>query len=167
VSHAYTRLLYHLVFATKLRSPRIGGDLKAPLYEYFGGIVRELGGTVYEVNGMPDHVHLLVCLRPRVGISAAVHQIKGSSSRWLNQRMAEPRNGGFWQEGYSAFSVSESQMPIVRRYIQNQEEHHHSYSFDEELTVLLKKHRIDLGESAEPVGQNGPAKRAPFTGAGD
>jgi REP element-mobilizing transposase RayT len=94
----------------------------------------------FAVGGMPDHVHALVSLPATMTISTAAQKLKANSSRWISEA-AGMRFA--WQEGYSAFSVSISQMDTVARYIQNQAEHHKKRSFDEELTRLLRLHRIE------------------------
>ena len=94
---------------------------------------------------MPDHVHLLVRFKPDLPVPAAVRTIKANSSRWWNARHG--RNGRFeWQAGYGVFSVSESQVPRVQRYIQTQEEHHARVSFRDELVELLNRHGISFDE---------------------
>jgi REP element-mobilizing transposase RayT len=141
----YTNLLYHLVFSTKNRIPLISKNLQADLYAYIGGIVRGEGGKLLEIGGMPDHVHLLVKLKPSVSLSIMLNRIKAKSSKWINQEKLKLRKFG-WQEGYAAFSVSESQVTKVRPYIQNQITHHRRQSFQEEFRALLVKHGIEFEE---------------------
>ena len=140
----YTNLLYHIVFSTKNRLPLITPQLKEDLYAYMGGIVRGEGGTLLEINGMPDHVHLLVKLKPTTAISDFLRVLKANSSKWANEKKRLRKLG--WQEGYAAFTVSESQSPRVRNYIRNQEEHHGKQDYKSELLSLLKKHRVEYDE---------------------
>ena len=140
----YTNLLYHLVFSTKNRQPWIAPEIEEELYRYVGGIVRGEGGTLLEVNGMPDHVHLLVKLKPARAVSEILQHIKGNSSKWLNETKMRVRKFG-WQDGYAAFTVSESQV-AVRRYIQNQKSHHRRTSYEDELLALLNKHGVEYDE---------------------
>jgi putative transposase len=142
---AYTNLLYHFVFSTKDRSPSIGPAMKARLYEYVEGIVRGERGRLLEINGSSDHVHLLVNLRPTLAVADALRLIKANSSKWANETF--PNAPQFaWQEGYAAFTVSKSQAPRLRAYIQGQEEHHRKLDFRTELIALLRRHEIDFEE---------------------
>ena len=100
---------------------------------------------------MPDHVHLLVRMRPSISLSDFLRSVKANSSRWVHERSETPRRFG-WQEGYAAFSVSESVAGDVCRYIQTQEEHHRRRSFEEEWVTLLKKHGIEF-DPADPFGE--------------
>jgi putative transposase len=112
------------------------------LYEYIGGIVRDEGGILLEIGGVPDHVHLLVRLKADRAVAEMVRLIKANSSKWMNEE--HPQDGRFsWQAGYGAFTVSESHVPSVQRYIRGQREHHAKSSFREELLALLKKHQIE------------------------
>ncbi len=137
----FANLLFHIVFSTKNRFPLIKPETREPLYQYMGGILRGEGGILLEIGGMPDHVHLLVKLKPAMAVALAVQKIKGKSSKWLNER--PDSSGSFdWQDGYGAFSVSASLAEKVRRYIRNQEEHHRRVSFREELIELLERQGI-------------------------
>lgn len=143
--NTYTNLLYHVVFSTKHRELTIKQDFQQDLYAYIGGIVRGEGGMLLEIGGMPDHVHLLIKLKPSIALSQILQHIKGNSSKWLNEEKIEQQNF-HWQEGFSAFTVSESQVEHVRHYIRNQEEHHRKLSFQDELRALLIKHGIEFDE---------------------
>ena len=138
-----TNILVHFVFSTKDRTPTIPEELREELYSYIGGILRNERGRLIAIGGMPDHVHLLVRLHPDLAVSEAIRKIKANSSRWLNQKA---RRRFAWQTGYGAFSVSESQVKVVERYIASQEEHHRKRSFQEEYLELLKKHGLDFDE---------------------
>lgn len=142
---SFAILIYHIVFSTKNRVPSITPDLKESLYDYLGGIIRSEGGILLEVGGVADHVHLVAKLKPVVAVAAALRVIKSNSSRWVNDTAG--RNERFeWQVGYAAFSVSESQVEAVRRYVRNQEEHHKKVTFKEELVALLEKNGIPYDE---------------------
>ena len=138
---SYTNLLYHIVYATKERAPLMTSALRPRLHEYLGGTVRGLGGIPIEINGTSDHVHLLVRLRPTIAVSEFLSKLKSSSSGWAKRQTL----GRFaWQARYGAFTVSESQVGHVRRYIRNQEKHHCKMSFEEEFKALLRAHRVDF-----------------------
>jgi putative transposase len=138
----YTNLLYHIIFSTKNREPIIEEVWKEELYRYLGGILRAEGGVCIEINGMPDHVHSLAKIKPAISVADMLKLIKANSSKWVNDEKAVGRSFG-WQIGYAAFSVSESQVEAVRRYIRNQQEHHRKQSFQDELVALLKRHGVE------------------------
>lgn len=138
---SYTNLLYHIVYATKERAPLITNLLRPRLHEYLGGIVHGLHAVPIEINGMADHVHLLVRLGPVLSVSEFLSKLKSNSSGWAKRQTA----GRFaWQARYGAFTVSESQVDYVREYIRNQEKHHRKMSFEEEFKALLRSHGIDF-----------------------
>ena len=119
----HTSLKYHLVFVTKNREPLITTNLKRELYDRMKIIIQGRGGEVLEMNGVSDHVHVLARLKPSVPVARVVQDIKGESSRWISDEL---RPGSFfhWQEGYSAFTVSESLVEKVGSYIRDQELRH-------------------------------------------
>jgi putative transposase len=141
----FANLLYHIVFSTKNRLPLIRTDIQESVYEYIGGIIRSEGGVLLQIGGVPDHVHILAKFRTDVAVALMVQRIKGKSSKWLNEQPA-PTERFAWQEGYGAFSVSESLVKKVESYIRTQEEHHRRVSFKDELIALLKRHRISYDE---------------------
>lgn len=141
----FSNILYHVVFSTKDRLPRIQEHASERLYEYIGGIVRAGGGILLEIGGMPDHVHLLMKLKADTPVATTVRLIKANSSRWMTQNFcADDRFE--WQTGYGVFSVSASKAGDVRRYIRNQREHHSRVPFKRELVSLLEKHGIEYDE---------------------
>jgi REP element-mobilizing transposase RayT len=141
----YTNLLYHLVFSTKGRFPLVTRELQPELYAYVGGIVRGEGGVLVEIGGMPDHVHLLAKFKPTAAVAEMLRLVKGSSSKWVNEEKFKARKFG-WQDGYAAFSVSESQVDAVREYIRTQEVHHRGLSYQDEFRALLDRHGIEYDE---------------------
>ncbi|MEP6705489.1 MAG: IS200/IS605 family transposase [Acidobacteriota bacterium] len=140
---SYTNLLYHIVFGTKRRQPFIHHDIKNRLHAYMGGTVRGLGGIALEINGIEDHVHLLVKLKPTIRFSDFLRDLKSNSSSWVKDN-GVPAFG--WQRRYGAFTVSESQCDVVRRYIQNQEQHHKRFDFKAEFEKLLSANGIPLDD---------------------
>ena len=139
--NTYTNLLYHIVFSTKDRAPLITENLKEELHKYIGGIIRDEGGVKLESGGVEDHIHLLVKFKASVSVSDMLRLIKANSSKWANERRTE---GEFaWQEGYAAFTVSESQVVPVRRYIRNQVQHHRKQTYKEEFVALLTRHGVE------------------------
>jgi putative transposase len=145
MAHTFTNLLTHIIFSTKDRAPLIDAELKPELHSYLGGMVREIKGKAYSINGTVDHVHLLVSLPPTISLSDAMKTVKANSSRWASQKWRGHKSFG-WQTGYGAFSVSKSSMQDVIKYIENQEAHHRKISFQEEFIAFLEKHGIEYDE---------------------
>lgn len=141
----YTNLLFHLVFSTKERVPLIRETVEGELQGYIGGIIRGESGVLLAIGGMPDHIHILAKFKADTSVSEMVRKIKAPSSKWMNER-PDARERFEWQGGYGAFSVSESRLSTVRRYIRNQKEHHARTSFRDELIALLKAHGIQYDE---------------------
>src|SRR5688572_19306787 len=104
----YSNLIFHIVFSTKQRLPLIDDQRKEELYRYIGGIIRAEGGVLLEIGGINDHVHILAKFKPAISMAEMLNKIKANSSKWANDHKMKLRKFG-WQEGYSAFSVSESQ----------------------------------------------------------
>ena len=136
MAHTYASNFIHCIFSTKERRATLAANRIADLYAYFGGIARSEGFTLVAAGGTANHVHLLLFLPATVSLATAVQKLKGSSSRWLGKGFA-------WQEGYGAFSVSPSQVAVVKKYIAGQEEHHRKRSFEEEFTEMLRKCGVD------------------------
>jgi len=141
----YTELIYHLIFSTKHREPLISPRLQEELYAYIGGILRDQGGHLLEVGGMPDHLHLLIRIKPDISVSEIVRLVKANASKWANERPDQMERFA-WQRGYGAFTVSLSQAPMVSQYVRNQEEHHRKKTFQEEFVEFLKRHEIQFDE---------------------
>jgi REP element-mobilizing transposase RayT len=142
MGHTYTNLLLHITFSTKERRPLIHDPFRDRLHEYLGGIVGEEFGRPIRIGGTENHVHGLLVLRANVALSEAMAKWKSLSSGWIHKTFPEEQDFA-WQEGYGAFSVSESNAEKVREYIANQIEHHRKMTFEEEFVALLKRHGID------------------------
>ena len=143
--NSYTCLHYHVVFSTKNRTPRIHPPTQDRLYEYVGGIIRDNKGRLIAAGGTPDHVHLLLSLHPQTALSDLLRQAKAGSSRWIHETFAEQSDFA-WQDGYGAFTVSQSSVVQVTTYIAEQEQHHRQVSFQEEFVEFLKRHEIPYDE---------------------
>ncbi|MBP9665283.1 MAG: IS200/IS605 family transposase [Pyrinomonadaceae bacterium] len=143
MAHTYTNLLSHIVFSTQGRLPLITDEIRTELFAYLGGLVRELKGKAIIVNGLSDHVHLLILLPPNVSISDAMRFIKANSSRWVKERFGSKFA---WQKGFGAFSVSRSNVDAVVKYIRDQEEHHRRFDFRAEFVSLLDKSGIEYDQ---------------------
>jgi REP element-mobilizing transposase RayT len=128
----------HIVFSTKDRRKAIPEEFQPKLWAYSAGICKKQGIFVHAIGGMEDHAHFLIQVPPVIAVAMAVASMKSNSSRWAN----EEGHKLAWQKGYAAFSVSASIVPVVVRYIQNQQAHHRKMSFDEEFVALLRKHGV-------------------------
>lgn len=141
----YSQIYIQIVFAVKGRQNLIAKSWKDELYKYISGIISNKGQKSIIVNGMPDHIHVFVGLKPSMAIADLVRDIKNNSTNFINKNKFV--NGKFsWQEGYGAFSYAHSQINQVYNYILNQEQHHHKKSFREEYIEFLTKFEIDHNE---------------------
>jgi REP element-mobilizing transposase RayT len=140
---SFTKLNYHIVFGTKFRRNTIQSQFVERLYEYIGGTIRNRKGSLIEIGGVEDHLHLLVGLPPTITVSDAVRDIKANASKWINEeRERNPGEKFEWQIGYGAFTVSYSHLETVQQYIRNQHEHHRVKTFEEEYIELLERHNV-------------------------
>jgi REP-associated tyrosine transposase len=148
MSQSLAKVLLHLVWSTKNRQPWITDEIRPRFHGYLLGVLKKVGCPSLETNSEPDHVHILCNLSRTVTIAKLIEKAKTSTSAWL-KTLDAPLASFYWQGGYSAFSVSGSQVDNVRRYIQNQREHHRgakAVGFQDELRALLNKHRIAFDE---------------------
>jgi REP element-mobilizing transposase RayT len=142
MSHTYSQIHVQLVFAVKYRELLIERKWKNRLYRHITDIVQRNKHKLLIINGMPDHIHILVGLRPRQSVSELMQEIKGSSSKWINDNHLV--KGKFeWQNGYGAFSYSKPEIWNVIQYIENQEEHHQTKTFKEEYIEMLNEMEIE------------------------
>ena len=141
VANTFSQIYIQTVFAVETRQSLIKPDFKEELYKYITGIVRNQGQKLIAINGMPDHLHVLIRLKPAMALADLVREIKADSTNFINEQKLV--HGRFnWQEGYGAFSYGHSQLDRIIRYIQNQEKHHQKQSFKDEYTSLLRKFDI-------------------------
>jgi REP element-mobilizing transposase RayT len=143
MANTYTQIFIHNVFTVQNRLSLIMPEWEEQLYKYITGIIQNNGHKMIIINGMPDHVHIFFGLNPVQSLSNLMQDIKGDSSRWINNNKLV--KGRFsWQEGYGAFSYSKSQVPNVIEYIRKQKEHHRKRTFLEEYEEFLKLYEIDF-----------------------
>jgi putative transposase len=143
--NTYSQIYIQIVFAVKGRQNLISKDNREELHKYITGIVKNREQKILSIFAMPDHMHLLVGLKPSIAISDLVRDIKAGSSQFINE--SQWMNGKFhWQEGFDAFSYSKSQIDNVIKYILNQEEHHKKFTFKEEYLDFLKKFEVEYDE---------------------
>ena len=138
--HTYCHNTLHIVFSTKERRASIPEDFQAQFWAYVAGVCRNLGILPHAIGGTENHIHLLVQIPAILPVAKAVSVIKANSSRWASERGKRFR----WQQGYGAFSVGQSVVPGVVRYIQNQKIHHRKVDFETEFTGFLKKQGIEF-----------------------
>jgi len=145
MANTYSQIYLHFVFAVQNRMSLISPKWKADLYKYMSGIIENNGHKAYVMNGMPDHVHALVSMNPKQAPSDLMHDVKQSSSLWINDNRLVM--GKFsWQEGFGAFSYGKSQIQTIANYIEQQEKHHQKRTFTEEYIEFLKLFEIDFDE---------------------
>jgi len=145
MSSTYSQIYIQVVFAVKGRQSLIQDSWEVELYKYITGIVQNKGQKMLAINGMSDHIHILIGMRPSCNLSDLVREIKKSSNGFINEKKFCPFKFE-WQEGYGAFSYSHSALDNVIGYIANQKEHHHKKSFREEYVDFLKKFEVEFKE---------------------
>jgi REP element-mobilizing transposase RayT len=142
MANTYTQIYIQIVFAVEGRQNLIKPEYNDELQKYITGIVSAKRQKLIAINNLPDHLHLLVGLRPDSSLSELVRDIKAGSSKFINgKRWVIGRFS--WQEGFGAFSYSRSQIGIVIRYIENQQHHHAKHSFRDEYITLLEKFGVE------------------------
>jgi REP element-mobilizing transposase RayT len=142
MTHSYSKLLYHIIWSTKNRENYIDVSVKHRLYGYIRAVIHDKDQHLYAINGMPDHIHLLVSLTASSTVSNLIKEIKVSSTKWMHSELNNKRFS--WQEGYACYTVGYSTFHGVMSYIENQETHHQSVSFDDEYINMLKMQQIDF-----------------------
>jgi putative transposase len=145
MANTYTQIHIQFVFAVKYRNGLIHASFKEELYQYISGIIKANNHKLLSINGMPYHLHIFIGMRPTQSISDLLQDIKGSSSKWINEKKFLKVKFE-WQEGYGAFSYSKSHVENVIEYIQNQENHHKKESFRDEYLKFLKVFEIEYDE---------------------
>lgn len=145
MANTYTQIHLQLIFAVQYRAALIDKEWKVDLYKYMTGIVQNNKHKLISINGMPDHVHILIGMRPHQSLSDLMQDIKGDSSTWINDQHLT-KSKFRWQEGYGAFSYSRSHLKAVINYIENQEKHHRNISFTDEYKNFLEKFEVEFDD---------------------
>ncbi|MEO8173265.1 MAG: IS200/IS605 family transposase [Sediminibacterium sp.] len=143
--NTYTQVHIQFVFAVKYRQGLISAEWKGKLHQYITGIFQKNQHKMLQINSVPDHIHILIGLRPHQSMSALIQNVKTESSKWIREQNLCPYKFA-WQEGYGAFSYARSQVPDVIRYIQNQEIHHRKETFLDEYRHFLNVFEIEWDE---------------------
>ena len=142
---SFARIVVHLIFSTKGRRPLIQDTVRDSLHAYMATVLRNFDCPAILINSVEDHIHLLFEMSRTVAVSAAVEEVKTTSSKWIKTQ--GPEFAVFaWQTGYGAFSVSPSNVEAVRAYIADQREHHRRYTFEEEYRAFMKRHGVTFDE---------------------
>jgi putative transposase len=135
----------HIIFSTKYRQPLIQEPVESELHAYLGGVCNELECHVLNVGGYTDHIHILCMLSKKIALMTLLEEVKKRSSKWIKTKGERYKNF-YWQDGYGAFSVNPAQVDIVRKYIENQHEHHSKKDFKTEYRAFLKKYDVVYDE---------------------
>ena len=135
----------HLIYSTKQRQPLIHEPIEAKLYNYLGGICRNLECNPVKIGGYTNHVHILCMLSKKICVMKLLEEVKSHSSKWMKTNGPSFSNF-YWQDGYGAFSVSPSHVDSVKEYIERQAEHHQHKTFQEEFLEFLREYNVEYDE---------------------
>jgi putative transposase len=145
VPQSLSKVILHIIFSTKNRELWLDSEVRPRMHAYLATICRDLAAEFVHVGGMADHVHIVATLPRSLSQADLIEQIKKTSSKWI--KTLDGRYRGFsWQRGYSAFSVSPSQLEAVVEYVETQQEHHCTRAFQEEYRELLRRHGVNFDE---------------------
>lgn len=142
MSQSLVRVLVHIVFSTKDRVKIISPDVEARLFGYISGIITNNGARMIIAGGDADHIHILISIG-RADITALIGDIKRESSKWMKKN-GVPKF--YWQRGYGAFSIGQSQVADTSRYIRNQKQHHGKQTYQDEFRALCRKYEVEIDE---------------------
>ena len=138
-------VLVHLIFSTKHRQPFISPEIEPQLHPYMASIFKALKSPALCIDGTTDHVHILFSMARVITIADLVEEVKSDSSKWIKTKGPEFR-AFQWQKGYGAFSIGQSQVATLKRYISNQKQHHRRVSFQDEYRKFLNRYRLEFDE---------------------
>jgi REP element-mobilizing transposase RayT len=140
-----SNVIIHIIFSTNDREPWLGRDVRPRMHAYVATICRDLNAEAFRIGGVADHLHIVTTLPRTLSQAAMIEAVKKTSSKWI--KALDPKYRGFyWQRGYGAFSVSPSHLEAVLKYVESQEEHHRTRSFQEEYREFLGKHGVEFDE---------------------
>ena len=145
MSQSLSKLYVHLIFHVKNNMSVIKPEDEKELFAYIGGIIKLSKSISVCINGTEDHIHVLCIMSKNVSLAALLEDIKRNSSRWIKTKDDHYQSFA-WQGGYSGYSVSQSKVEVVERYIQNQKEHHKHQTFREEYIQFLKENGVEYNE---------------------
>ena len=145
MAQSLSSILIHLIFSTKNREPFITPAIETELHPYMAKIFRELKSPSLALDGTTDHVHILFSLSRVVAVADLVEEVKTESSKWIKRKGREFKNF-HWQAGYGAFSIGQSNVETLKRYIRGQKKHHRRVTFQDEYREFLKRYQVDYDE---------------------
>lgn len=146
MAQSLSKLYVHIIFHTKYNQDLIDKDIETELYSYIGGIIKANESFPIKINGTENHIHILATMSKNIALSKYVEEIKRNSSRWIKTKGEKYRDFA-WQGGYAGYSVSQSVVEIVKRYIDNQKEHHKVVSFQDEYKKFLEEYGVDYDDN--------------------
>ena len=141
----FTQILYQIVFSTKKRERTLTKNNRTELFKYMWGVLKEKNCHLYRINGVEDHLHIVMHLHPTIALASLIKDLKLASSAYIKKNKLFPNFDG-WQVGYAAFTYTIKEKNRLIEYVKNQEEHHKTKTFREELIELLKEHEIEFDE---------------------
>ena len=142
MANTYTQITIQAVFAVRYRQSLIDPSFENDLYKYMTGIIQSEGHKMLQINGMPDHIHILFGMRTHQSLADLMKIVKAKSSKWVNKNNLSPHKFA-WQNGFGAFSYSQDSLPYVARYIANQKQHHLKKSFKKEYKKILEEYEVE------------------------
>jgi REP element-mobilizing transposase RayT len=145
MAQSLSKVYIHITFSTKDRHHLIDEKIRESLFQYLGGVCKGLECNPVKVGGYTDHVHILCLLSRKIAQMNLLEELKKQSSKWIKTQ-GNAYSNFYWQDGYGVFSVNPTQIDMVVDYIKNQEEHHKTLSFQDELRVFLKKYNVEYDE---------------------
>ena len=143
MAQTLTRMLVHVIFSTKERRNLITPEIEPEMHAYLGGICRNLESPALAIGGTENHVHLLISLSKNLALSDLMMALKKDFSKWVKTK-GDTFRDFYWQNGYGAFSIGESQVLAVREYIHGQKERHQTATFEEELVALAERYNVSF-----------------------
>lgn len=145
MAQSLSKVYIHITFSTKDRHHLIDEKIRESLFQYLGGVCKGLECNPVKVGGYTDHVHILCLLSRKIAQMNLLEELKKQSSKWIKTQ-GNAYSNFYWQDGYGVFSVNPTQIDMVVDYIKNQEEHHKTLSFQDELRAFLKKYNVEYDE---------------------
>jgi REP element-mobilizing transposase RayT len=145
MAQSLSKLYVHIVFNTKYNRPVIQPEVEDELYAYIGGIIKANQSIPIRIGGTSNHIHILAVMSKNISLAKLVEEIKRNSSRWIKSK-GKQYHLFSWQGGYAGYSVSQSVVDRVKRYIENQKAHHEKVSFESEYVQFLQEYEVDFDE---------------------
>jgi len=146
MSQSLSKLYVHIIFHVKNEQVFIRPEDEKELYAYIGGIIKNNASESIKIGGVQNHVHILAEMSKNISLSKFLEEIKRNSSRWIKTKGVHYKNFA-WQGGYSGYSVSQSKVEVVKKYIERQKEHHKRLSFKEEYIKFLREYGVNYNEN--------------------